>query len=210
MKQLRFNFLHTAALQQHKRVMELILILLALGILLLSIAGFMTLLKKITQNEKVASHFNSEQKSSKSILVQFIPNLKYSCSPIREEHPNLLKNKVQLWKGVCHSIHSSESRQIELTITSSRLKKGPFKGFKIANEIFYIVSKKDNIEDYLKASTLSTFLFAGTTILKAKHRKAGEKQKIYLIGFGLGIGFYIDKSIELHWKNVDISLAANR
>lgn len=198
----------TAAKKQQKRVMEFFLISLVLGLLSLSAAGFMILFKKIItpKSEIVAATITHDDK--KSILTVMFPSLKYSCSPfLHDMQDQITKNKIQLWNGICHSVNSALPRQISLTIESDQIKKKAFKGFKLANEIFYVFTSGNNVMDFKRASTFSTFVFAGATMLKGKTITSKSSQKIYLIGFGLGLGIYFNKNVELKWKNIDIAVA---
>jgi hypothetical protein len=196
-----------AASLRQKRVVESLLIMLALLLLCLGTAGFITLFKNITAQQDSQSSLVTPHKS---LLTFIFPSLQFSCSPIRG-HDLIAKNGMTtMWQGVCRSVDKSNTRKIELRISSSMERRNRFKGFKLAKEVLYIFTDVDHLLESKRASSFSTFFLAGGTVLKIKSQREKKFKNTYIVGLGLGLGFFIDKNIQLEWKEVDSTLTAKK
>jgi hypothetical protein len=199
-----------AAKQQHKRVQEALLILLALVLLSLGIAGFQTLLKTnlrsdatSTPNQNYQTHNSTLTKTAeiqkKNLLTYLFSDLKLSCSPLMSH------TDTAIWNGVCRSIDNVNSKTYSLSINST-LSPKKYKGFKLAKEVFYVITKREALlAGKHTAFSFSSFMLAGATFVKISKTSSTP---IYLFGVGLGLGFLIDKKMQVEFKEIPSNLTA--
>ncbi len=192
------------AAKQHKRVEEALLILLALILLSLGIAGFLTLLKSNLQASQtpklmpnsmlvVKNPVVVEDYGKKNLLTYLFNDLKLSCSPFIDH------SKQGLWNGICRSIDNVSAKSYILTIKSTSAPKR-YKGFKLAKEVFYVLTKQEALlAGKHTAFSFSTFILGGGTFVKVSKNKASP---IYMFGVGLGLGFLIDKKMQIEFKEI--------
>lgn len=193
------SYIVDAAKQQHKRVEEAALILLALILLILGIAGFRTLLKSNLQIPLASNQSVTEETAKKNLLTHLFTDLKLSCSPVIDH------SQQGVWNGICHSLNNNlNAKSYRLTINSTSVPKR-YKGFKLANEVFYVVTKREELlAGKHTAFSFSTFILGGATFVKVS-KKASP---IYMFGFGLGLGFLIDKKMQIEFKEITPVLTA--
>ena len=185
---------------QSKSVLEATSIVLALTLLSFGIAGFHTLFTS-------SLHFdapNSVPKPSslevteipkKNLLTYLFPDLKYSCTPEVSQEINIL------WSGTCHSVTDISAPSYSLKISSPYSPK-KYKGFKLAKEVFYLMSKKDfNLNGKYHAFSVATFLLGGGTFIKVPAKQKKNSSTLYLFGLGLGLAFHIDKKLQLEFQS---------
>lgn len=194
-----------AANKQHKIVMEAIMIMLALTILSLGIAGFLTLLKKNFQS--TTSAVIPIEQNKRSLLTYVFTNLQLSCSPVFQH------SRPEMWSGICRSVNNKgETKTYSLSLKSKH-SKNKYKGFKLAKEVFYIFTdKQEFLAGKHRALSVSTFVLGGGTFLKISGRgqKQSKNPNIYMVGLGLGLGFLIDKHMEIEFKDISTNLTAKK
>ncbi len=197
--------MNTAATMQQKRVMEATLLMLALILLFLGIAGFQTLFKKNLSfiQHPISTLKTTEQLNKKNLLTYIVPDLKFSCSPIitPDDHSH------NAWNGICRSVNAKSTKSYHLNIKST-LSPKKFKGFKLAKEVFYLITKNElSLPGQHTAMSISTFLLGGGTFIKiSKSQK--QSSTIYLMGFGVGLAFHIDKRMQIEFKEVIPTVAS--
>lgn len=188
--------IQNAANMQHKRVMEATVFMLALTILCLGIAGFQTLLKQTLTVNSITTH------EQKNLLTYIFPELRYSCSPTIANEDNLI------WSGTCRSVEAENLKSYSVSIKSSNTPK-KYKGFKLAKEVFYLSTKKDNnILGSHSALSISTFIVGGGTFIKISKSAKRKLSPIYMVGFGLGLAFHIDKKMQIEFKEIPPTIAS--
>lgn len=185
--------------QPSKRVEEALFIMLALILLVLGIAGFQALLKRNLKTTSTNLSIMPTEVSKKNLLTYIFSDLKLSCSPLIDH------TEKGLWHGICRSVDQDHAKNYILSIKSTVSPK-KFKGFKLAKEVFYVLTKK---EEYLmgkhSALSISTFLLGGGTFMKVAKKGTNP---IYLLGFGIGLAFLIDKNMQIEFKEIDSPLTA--
>jgi hypothetical protein len=208
--------IHKAAKSQQKSVLEATSVVLALILLSFGIAGFQTLFKKSTRPQhqlqstqnaiSVSNALTVEGEiSKKNLLTYLFPDLRYTCSPATTKEEQIL------WTGTCRPVNGKHLPSYHLKIRSSSSPK-KYKGFKLAKEIFYLVSKKEfKLSGQYSAFSFSTFLLGGGTFIKIpQHQKYQKKNPstVYLLGLGLGLAFHIDKKLQINFEEIVPSIAS--
>jgi len=214
------TIIDNAAKSQQKSVLEATSIVLALILLSFGIAGFQTLFKKNSLSQthlqhtpnavNVSNAFEVDNEiSKKNLLTYLIPDLRYTCSPTTNPHDSH-KEQV-LWTGTCRPVIGNHSSSYLLKIRSSSSPK-KYKGFKLAKEVFYLLSKKEfKLSGQYSAFSFSTFLLGGGTFIKIPEKQKKQKKNsstVYLLGLGLGLAFHIDKKLQINFEEIMPSIAS--